>query len=637
MPLITFLVVAVAIVITLITTFFSLLPTTSSAATYETDYTTSVFNKDKVMDINIEISEENWDSLIQNALSEQYVNCDIIINGETFKEVGLRAKGNSSLSMVASDSTTDRFSFKVSFDKYIEGQNLYGLDKLVLNNMISDPTYMKEYLSYEIFAELDVPTPAYSFSNISINGKPWGLYLALEPIEESFIIRYYGSLSGNLYKPDGMEMGQAGGKGGARPPDMPNKDSERRQGQPNVLTSPQPTDDILSGTPNQPPSSISISDPDQSPNSIPTKAPDQPSNSIPTKGPNQSFGFKDMEMGSKGGANLVYTDDAPSSYTTVLDSTVFKTTSDSDKQKVIDMIKNLHCGTNLEEYLDIEEILKYFAANTFLVNLDSYASSMKHNYYLYEKDGIFQILPWDFNLSFGTFQTQNATSAINFPIDTPVTDSMENSPLIAKLLEVDEYKALYYDYLNEIAINYVKSGKYENTISKLNDLIGDYVKNDATAFYTYDDYTASLPHLIQFGKDRSNSIIAQINGEQPSDSYGTLETTVDLIKLGTQGPGKGDRKDTPPFSNQTDGNIESVPPNEDGAPPNMGGTLPSEDGIPPNMDGAPTNMDRIPPEFTNRSNTNYIPQLIMLGVYTFCLLVSTIFVSSIQRKKYSRK
>ncbi len=48
--------------------------------------------------------------------------------------------------------------------------------------------------------------------------------------------------------------------------------------------------------------------------------------------------------------------------------------------------------------LDVYEVLRYFAANTFLVNLDSYVSNMNHNYYLYEKDGIVSILPWDYNL-----------------------------------------------------------------------------------------------------------------------------------------------------------------------------------------------------------------------------------------------
>ena len=78
------------------------------------------------------------------------------------------------------------------------------------------------------------------------------------------------------------------------------------------------------------------------------------------------------------------------------------------------MMKNLSQGTNLEEYIDVDEVLRYFAVNTFLVNLDSYAGNLKHNYYLYERNGVFQILPWDLNLSFGGFQVQVAKRPLIF-------------------------------------------------------------------------------------------------------------------------------------------------------------------------------------------------------------------------------
>ena len=179
---------------------------------------------------------------------------------------------------------------------------------------------------------------------------------------------------------------------------------------------------------------------------------------------------------------LIYVDDEISSYSTIFDSVVTDGLTDQDKYKYIEMVKALNNGTDLEKYLNVDEILRYFAVNTFLVNLDSYAGNMKHNYYLYEENGVFSILPWDFNLSFGTFQMNSSQKVINFPIDEPVTDTMENSPLISKLLEVDEYKNLYHTYLNQIVEEYVNSGIYENKINTLNKLIYDYVAIDDIAF-----------------------------------------------------------------------------------------------------------------------------------------------------------
>lgn len=495
-------VVSIVLTALLIIFIIYMLPVEPSDELGQPEYVHRVLDKDQVTTINIDIKQEDWDWLLANAAQEEYRSCNITINGTTYYNVGIRPKGNSSLNMIARDETTDRYSFKISFDEYIEGQTCYGLRKLALNNIMSDTTYMKEYLSYDMFAFMNIATPAYAYSSITINGEPWGLYLAVEVMEESFLQRNFGSTAGNLYKPESMDMGGNGGKmaGGAAPDN----------GQ------------------------------------------------APPAGNRQQGGL--AGGGGRGGTNLVYSGDATANYSGIFNNAILKTTDAKDWQRVIEMIKNLNEGTNLEQYLDVEEILRYFAVNTFLVNLDSYAGTMKHNYYLYEEKGVFQILPWDFNLSFGGMGIQSAAKAINFPIDKPVTDTMENSPLIAKLLEVPEYKELYHQYLQELVVNYLDSGIYERTINKVDTLINTYVKNDATAFYTYEEYKDSLPELLQFGRDRAASIAAQLSGEQPAETYGTIATTVDLKALGSMGGGGGDGDALPGEKQNNNGQPPGFPP-----------------------------------------------------------------------------
>ena len=93
-------------------------------------------------------------------------------------------------------------------------------------------------------------------------------------------------------------------------------------------------------------------------------------------------------MRGAGGTSLVYTTDATSDYSVLRDSAVLSATDDQDFQKTHCHDEGSEDGTGIEETLDVDEVLRYFAVNTFLVNLDSYASSLKHNYYLYEQDGI---------------------------------------------------------------------------------------------------------------------------------------------------------------------------------------------------------------------------------------------------------
>ena len=525
------------------------------------EYVEKSFDKNKVMQINIDIDEEDFLYLIENAIEENYVKADITIDDKTIKNVGIRAKGNSSLQQVASNDETDRFSFKINFSEYIDDQNFYGLEKMVLNNMIGDTTYLKEYMSYDVMEFLDINTPAYCFANIKINNEDWGLYLAVETLEEDYLERYYGKDYGNLYKPESDQMGggekQFNMNGNKIPQDMkpPNVNDEDVQqdiGPPNINNE-GAQQDISPPNINDEDAQQDISQPNINNEDIQQDI--SPPN-VNNEGAQQSIKMRGQQSNKE--TALIYIDDNISSYSKIFDSVVTKGLTDVDKNNYIKMVKALSEGKNIEKYIDIDEVLRYFAANTFLVNLDSYAGSMKHNYYLYEENGIFQILPWDFNLSFGTFQMNSGEKVINFPIDKPVTDTMENSPLISKLLEIEEYKNLYHSYLNKIVKEYINSGIFENKINTLNNLIYYYVENDKTAFYTIEEYEKGIENLLIFGEDRAKSISLQLEGKQPSEEYGDLTTNLDIDALGTIGGGGGKgferNNNKPPNINNIDRN-----------------------------------------------------------------------------------
>ena len=585
--------VAIAVSFSLI---LIVLTKSSTSTTYieQPNYVTTIFDDDKVIEINIEMDETAWQEMLDNASAEEYTSANVTVNGTTYNNVAIRPKGNSSLSQIAMDDTTDRYSFKIKFDEYVDGQTLDGLSKLVLNNNISDATYMKEYLSYKLLNSLGVPTPECAYAHITVNGEEWGLYLAVEPIEEEFIARNYGSTDGNLYKPesDSVAMGDKNSQDNIKndsdfspnqidesqnlnsntensndqmqlPPNMNNGDASDQQMQaPPNMNNGDTSDQQMQTPPNMNSGDSSGQQMQAPPNMNNGDASDQQIQAPPNmnsgdntnqlqissdinntdnnsieKPSNMPNGIGGGMGGDSNGADLVWNGDDISNYSAIFDNAIFKTTDSDDYTKILDMIEHLDSMEDIESYLDVDEVLRYFAVNTFLVNLDSYVSNMNHNYYLYENDGIVSILPWDYNLSFAGFQAGSASNAINFPIDSPVSDSLEDNPLIANLLEVDEYKELYHQYLNNIVENFINNGTYETIITKTDSLISDYVKNDATAFYTFDEYEDAVSNLLTFGYDRATSIAAQLDGTQPSTTTGTIETTVDLAAMGQQGGG----------------------------------------------------------------------------------------------------
>lgn len=481
-----------------------------------------------MMEIEITMDPDDFQNMLDTATEETYTKADITINGEYFENVGIRPKGNSTLSQIASDSTTDRYSFKVKLDEYIDGQNYQGMSKIVLNNNMSDTTYLKEFMSYEIMEKIGVATPMHAFTNISINGEVWGLYLFVEPIEESFIERNYGTPEGNLYKPESDDMGGKNNREDLNPPigGLPDFRANENTGNDAATQN----DNVTRNNNTDPNADIVAKENSNQEENESTNNENQEENTITRD--------RMGGMGNQAEMNLAYTSDNIEDYSGITASAVFKQTNTDDFQKLLPFIKNMSTGENLENVMNVDEFTRYFAANTFLVNLDHYAGNMLHNYYLYENQGVFEILPWDYNLSFGTFGS-SATGAINFPIDNPTTATLTDRPLINSWLQNDAYKQQYHKYLTEI-VSYVESGAFEKTVKQMDSLISDYVKNDPTAFYTFDEYTEGIKNLIIFAEDRSKSIVAQLNGTQPSEETGTLETTLDISTLGSNGfGGKG--------------------------------------------------------------------------------------------------
>ena len=483
-------------------------------------YESKLFSTDQIMDIDILMDEDDWNNMLENAISEEYYSCNVVVNGKTFYSVGIRPKGNTSLSSIANDPDTDRYSFKLEFDHYIEGQTCYGLDKLILNNNYADATNMKEAIVYDMYQYLGVDASLYNYAKISVNGDYRGVYLALEAVEDSFMLRNYGTEDGNLYKPENMGVG-----GG-----MDGKDGDGWQ----MGEKPDGEDFPQKG---EMPDGADFPQKGEMPDGadFPQKDEMPYGEDFPQMGeaPNgEAADIKMGIMGGNGGSDLNYTDDDLDSYSTIWDGEITDTDK-KDHKRVVEALKNISEGTDLETYMDVDNILKYMAVHTFVVNDDSLSGTMAHNYYLYEYNGKLNILPWDYNLSFGGMsmggkmggQSLGATSVINDAIDMPfsITDFFD------ALLENEEYLEQYHGYLNELVEKYVNGGEFEKTYERIRSQIDDLVGNDPTAFYSYEEYEEAANMLIEVVQLRAKSVSGQLAGTIPSTDEGQQQDSSNLI------------------------------------------------------------------------------------------------------------
>lgn len=142
-----------------------LIPAVSNTG-YAMEYENVLLDTGKVLEIDIIISDDKWNDMLLNARQETYYECDVEINGTEFYQVGIRPKGNTSLSSIAGDPDNNRYSFKLEFDRFVDGQTCFGLDKLILNNNYADTTNMKEAVVYDMFQYLDADASHINLSDL---------------------------------------------------------------------------------------------------------------------------------------------------------------------------------------------------------------------------------------------------------------------------------------------------------------------------------------------------------------------------------------------------------------------------------------------------------------------------------------
>lgn len=196
-----------------------------------------VFSDDKVLRIEITISEQNW-TYMQADLTENigdasgpdavaaidftpvWVPATLTFEGTEWYKVGVRYKGNSSLE-TAYNSDTEKYAFKLDFDEFedefpsIDNQRFYGFKQLNLSNNTFDGSLMREKVAGDLFRDFGVVSARTTFCTLYLdrgNGSNFvGVYALVEEVDDSVPDSQFPDNDGNLYKPDGDAASFASG------------------------------------------------------------------------------------------------------------------------------------------------------------------------------------------------------------------------------------------------------------------------------------------------------------------------------------------------------------------------------------------------------------------------------------------
>lgn len=218
---------------------------------------------------------------------------------------------------------------------------------------------------------------------------------------------------------------------------------------------------------------------------------------------------------------LRYIDEQPSSYPNIFDHAKTPMVH-SDQRRLIEALRKLSQG-EVTTAVHTDEVLRYFVVQVFVMNWDSYLGHTGHNYILYEEEGRLWMLPWDYNLAFGTYALgmsdpiRDPNVLINYPIDTPAEGSiMRQRPLYHELMKEDALFAQYHSLFSSFLADYFDRGRFEALLQEKEALIAPYVKKDPTAFCSYADHQLAVDTLRQVCQKRKESIQGQLEGRYPS-------------------------------------------------------------------------------------------------------------------------
>ncbi|MFM2277065.1 MAG: hypothetical protein RIT12_461 [Actinomycetota bacterium] len=168
-----------------------------------TDAAANVFDPLRVDNFDLQMSDADFESLKSPNVNWEFegdwreTQMSFTMAGKVYGPytVGVHLKG----AWGSWRDVTQKAAFKVKMDAFVKDQTLFGISKFTLNNMVQDPSYIHETLTYRLYRSLGVPTPRTGYANVTLNGRDYGLHLNIETMDKVLLARW-GISSSHLYK-----------------------------------------------------------------------------------------------------------------------------------------------------------------------------------------------------------------------------------------------------------------------------------------------------------------------------------------------------------------------------------------------------------------------------------------------------
>lgn len=166
-----------------------------------------LWDSSTVHSISISFDQTEYDAMIETYLSsgdKEWISATVVIDGETYQDVGLKLKGNSSLRGLSSESSASLSSenpedlpWLIRLDEFVDGQSHEGSTELVVRGNGSE-TSLNEAVALTLLDEAGLAAENAIAVRFSAGGSDETLRLVIENPDDSWMERELGD--GMLYK-----------------------------------------------------------------------------------------------------------------------------------------------------------------------------------------------------------------------------------------------------------------------------------------------------------------------------------------------------------------------------------------------------------------------------------------------------
>jgi spore coat protein CotH len=150
-----------------------------------------LFASQTLQRLDLWVNSADWTKLKVDFQVNTYYPADVVWNGQTVRNVGIRSRGRGSRS-------GNKPGLRVDFDHYSTGQKFLGLKSFVLDNLTQDPSGIHETVAAGFYARLGVPVSREIHTRLYVNNEYAGLYAIVEAVDKDMLARVFGSVGDDV-------------------------------------------------------------------------------------------------------------------------------------------------------------------------------------------------------------------------------------------------------------------------------------------------------------------------------------------------------------------------------------------------------------------------------------------------------